>query len=203
MLPRLIAKLERGRGKGGPRPVRAVHRLDRETSGLMVFARTAKAQKHLEHQFRRHTVQRRYLAIVEGGDPGRVLDREPAGAQTAAMVGAAAPRCRRWANGPSPTFGPWNGWAITRWWNVAWKRVGRTKSASTWPRAAIRFAAIRCIGLRCSGQPRATAAATAAGALRGGIRLHPPGQRATSCTSRCRCRAIWPNSWRSCGRWPS
>ena len=64
MLPRLIAKLERGRGKGGPRPVRAVHRLDRETSGLMVFARTAKAQKHLEHQFRRHTVQRRYLAIV-------------------------------------------------------------------------------------------------------------------------------------------
>jgi 23S rRNA pseudouridine1911/1915/1917 synthase len=66
MLPRVIAKMERGRGKGRLRPVRAVHRLDRETSGLMVFARTAKAQKHLEHQFRRHTVERRYLAVVEG-----------------------------------------------------------------------------------------------------------------------------------------
>ncbi len=69
ILPRLIAKMDRGRGKGGPRPVRAVHRLDRETSGLMVFARTAKAQQHLEHQFRRHTVERRYLAIVEGEIP--------------------------------------------------------------------------------------------------------------------------------------
>jgi 23S rRNA pseudouridine1911/1915/1917 synthase len=66
MLPRVVAKLERGNGKMAPRPVRPVHRLDRETSGLMVFARTAKAQKHLEHQFRLHTVQRRYLAIVEG-----------------------------------------------------------------------------------------------------------------------------------------
>jgi 23S rRNA pseudouridine1911/1915/1917 synthase len=66
MLPRLIAKMERGRGKNALRPVKPVHRLDRETSGLMVFARTAKAQKHLEHQFRRHTVERRYLAVVEG-----------------------------------------------------------------------------------------------------------------------------------------
>jgi 23S rRNA pseudouridine1911/1915/1917 synthase len=83
-LPRVIAKVERGgkgegskggqrRGKGSeaggkttPRPVRPVHRLDRETSGLMVFARTAKAQQHLEHQFRLHTIERRYLAVVEG-----------------------------------------------------------------------------------------------------------------------------------------
>jgi 23S rRNA pseudouridine1911/1915/1917 synthase len=82
LLPRLIAKLERGGwekakggrggkqgergGTGSMRPVRAVHRLDRETSGLMVFARTAKAQQHLEHQFRLHTIERRYLAVVEG-----------------------------------------------------------------------------------------------------------------------------------------
>jgi 23S rRNA pseudouridine1911/1915/1917 synthase len=62
LLPRLIAKVE----KGGVRRVRPVHRLDRETSGLLVFARTAQAQKHLEQQFRAHTVKRRYLAIVCG-----------------------------------------------------------------------------------------------------------------------------------------
>lgn len=47
-------------------PVIAVHRLDRETSGLVVFARSAKAAKHLDAQFRAHTTERAYLAIVRG-----------------------------------------------------------------------------------------------------------------------------------------
>ncbi len=67
MLSRVVAKLDRRRqGRGVPVPVRAVHRLDRETSGLMVFALTAKAERHLAEQFRAHTTHRRYLAIVEG-----------------------------------------------------------------------------------------------------------------------------------------
>jgi len=66
LLPRVIAKVERRGGKSGLRPLRPVHRLDRDTSGLMVFARTAKAQEHLEQQFRQHTICRRYLAVVEG-----------------------------------------------------------------------------------------------------------------------------------------
>jgi 23S rRNA pseudouridine1911/1915/1917 synthase len=49
----------------------AVHRLDRDTSGLMVFARTPEARDHLIHQFRKHSTHRRYLAIV----PGRVEAR--------------------------------------------------------------------------------------------------------------------------------
>lgn len=73
-LPRLIAKMERGkRGKGEKSEkgkknlkIRPVHRLDRDTSGLLVFARTAEAQKHLEQQFRVHSIQRRYLAVVRG-----------------------------------------------------------------------------------------------------------------------------------------
>ena len=48
------------------RRVRPVHRLDRETSGLMVFARTAAAEKHLGQQFRAHSIQRRYVAVVQG-----------------------------------------------------------------------------------------------------------------------------------------
>ena len=66
LLPRLIAKVEGRRGPKAMRPVRAVHRLDRETSGLMVFARTSAAKKGLDQQFRKHTIQRRYLAIAQG-----------------------------------------------------------------------------------------------------------------------------------------
>lgn len=48
------------------RRIRAVHRIDKETSGLVVFARTSAAEKHLTEQFRAHSVERRYLAIVRG-----------------------------------------------------------------------------------------------------------------------------------------
>jgi 23S rRNA pseudouridine1911/1915/1917 synthase len=43
-----------------------VQRLDKGTSGLVVFARTASAESGLGKQFRDHTVLRRYLAIVPG-----------------------------------------------------------------------------------------------------------------------------------------
>jgi 23S rRNA pseudouridine1911/1915/1917 synthase len=43
-----------------------VHRLDRDTSGLVVFARTPAAEKHLGQQFRTHAIERTYLAIVRG-----------------------------------------------------------------------------------------------------------------------------------------
>ena len=43
-----------------------VHRLDKETSGVIVFTRTWLAKKSLTQQFRDHTVHRRYLAIAHG-----------------------------------------------------------------------------------------------------------------------------------------
>lgn len=53
--------------------VRAVHRLDNETTGLVVFARTVEAEKGLSKQFRDHSVERRYLALVRGrARPGRI-----------------------------------------------------------------------------------------------------------------------------------
>jgi 23S rRNA pseudouridine1911/1915/1917 synthase len=48
------------------KPVIPVHRIDNETSGLLVFARTPEAAKHLGRQFRNHTIERTYLAIVRG-----------------------------------------------------------------------------------------------------------------------------------------
>jgi 23S rRNA pseudouridine1911/1915/1917 synthase len=51
--------------KGKPY-VRAVHRLDNETSGLIVFARTPPAESSLGRQFRAHSTERLYVALVRG-----------------------------------------------------------------------------------------------------------------------------------------
>src|SRR5262249_53623591 len=61
LLPDLLASANHGR-----RQVRAVHRLDKETSGLVVFARTVAAEGNLGKQFRAHSTERLYLAVVRG-----------------------------------------------------------------------------------------------------------------------------------------
>jgi 23S rRNA pseudouridine1911/1915/1917 synthase len=55
-----------GKHHAPPVKVRPVHRLDRDTSGLMVFARTPLAETQLIRQFKKHTVERAYIAIVHG-----------------------------------------------------------------------------------------------------------------------------------------
>lgn len=44
-----------------------VHRLDKDTSGIMVIAKTNEAHLHLQKQFSAHTVYRKYEAVVFGG----------------------------------------------------------------------------------------------------------------------------------------
>ncbi len=44
----------------------AVHRIDQGTSGLVVFARNKIAAQHLTRQFKAHSVERKYLALVRG-----------------------------------------------------------------------------------------------------------------------------------------
>lgn len=46
--------------------IEVVHRIDKETSGLLVFARNREAARSLANQFRFHTVHRRYLALAHG-----------------------------------------------------------------------------------------------------------------------------------------
>lgn len=43
-----------------------VHRLDRQTAGVIVFARTSKAAGRLSDQFRKHAAEKIYWAVVEG-----------------------------------------------------------------------------------------------------------------------------------------
>jgi 23S rRNA pseudouridine1911/1915/1917 synthase len=46
--------------------IHVVHRLDRETSGVLVFAKNFHAREQLKEQFAAHTVDRVYIAIIEG-----------------------------------------------------------------------------------------------------------------------------------------
>ncbi len=43
-----------------------IHRLDKETSGIMVFAKNETTQQNLSQQFQERTVEKKYLALVEG-----------------------------------------------------------------------------------------------------------------------------------------
>ncbi len=57
--------VEHLRSQGKRKPL-VVHRIDRDTSGLVVFAKTAAAQQHIREQFKRHVVERVYRAVVYG-----------------------------------------------------------------------------------------------------------------------------------------
>jgi 23S rRNA pseudouridine1911/1915/1917 synthase len=70
-------------GPGAPDRPGIVHRLDRDTSGAMLVARTAAALEGLARQFRERTVEKRYLAVVRGrlaaasGTIDRAIGRHP------------------------------------------------------------------------------------------------------------------------------
>ncbi len=53
-------------GIGGARRPGIVHRIDKDTTGLLVVAKSDRAHHGLAAQFEKHTVNRRYLALVHG-----------------------------------------------------------------------------------------------------------------------------------------
>jgi 23S rRNA pseudouridine1911/1915/1917 synthase len=52
-------------GTTDPR-LRVVHRLDKDTSGVLLFAKNSPAQRHISHQFQNNRVEKEYLALVAG-----------------------------------------------------------------------------------------------------------------------------------------
>ncbi|MDE1184157.1 RluA family pseudouridine synthase [Paraburkholderia sp.] len=77
-----------------------VHRLDKETSGLMVVARTLEAQTDLTRQLAARTVKRRYLALVWGNMPetGTIdapIGRDPRDRTRMAVVTSASGKAAR------------------------------------------------------------------------------------------------------------
>ena len=63
----------RGRAAGGREPWRPgiVHRLDRDTSGLLIVAKNDRAHRALQDMLRRREIEREYLALVEGRPSSR------------------------------------------------------------------------------------------------------------------------------------
>ncbi len=95
----------------------AVHRLDRDTSGLLVLARTALARRTLGGAFERREVKKSYLAVVVG--------RPPVPAGTIHLPLGADP-----ASAPRQRVDPIHGRVATsRWWTIA----------SGWPTAEQTF----------------------------------------------------------------
>lgn len=90
VLARVGAAVERM--AGSHRRVLVVHRLDRETSGVMIFALNHQAAEHLHAQLKVHQMERRYLALA-GGDLV-----EPASVDRS--IGRPRPGARRAALGP-------------------------------------------------------------------------------------------------------
>jgi 23S rRNA pseudouridine1911/1915/1917 synthase len=64
--PSVEEELEAHFGSSRKRRPLVVHRIDRDTSGLVVFAKRADAQARLKDQFRRREPERTYLAVVHG-----------------------------------------------------------------------------------------------------------------------------------------
>ncbi len=57
-------------------PLYVVHRIDKDTSGLVCFAKTKLAERGLHHVFQRHLAEREYLAVAHGRPrPGRIESR--------------------------------------------------------------------------------------------------------------------------------
>jgi 23S rRNA pseudouridine1911/1915/1917 synthase len=88
----------------GGAPVHVVHRIDLETSGLLVLAKTDDANRALSDRFRAHDLGREYLAVVAGAFPEdlRIVDRPVGGKRAVTHIaveerlgaGATLLRCR-------------------------------------------------------------------------------------------------------------
>jgi 23S rRNA pseudouridine1911/1915/1917 synthase len=97
-LAQLLAPLLAG-GEGAADADRKgiVHRLDRDTSGLLVLARTGEAHRRLQAALAQRLIEREYLALVEGRPPARTgtieapIGRDPR-VRTRMAVGGASPR---------------------------------------------------------------------------------------------------------------
>ena len=97
MLAPLLAVGEGGETGWDPERPGIVHRLDRDTSGLMVVARSEEAHRRLQSALSAREIEREYLALVEGRPPARTgtieapIGRDPR-VRTRMAVGGSAPR---------------------------------------------------------------------------------------------------------------
>ena len=133
-----LAQALAGRIAGGDDPRRAgiVHRLDRDTSGLLVVARTEAAHAALKEMLRRREVTREYLALVEGRPAARAGTIDAPIGPRPARAHADLDRHRRAARGDHALRGRAGASRASRSCACGWRPAARTRSAPTcWPSA--------------------------------------------------------------------
>ena len=180
------------KGARPPRRPFIVHRLDRETSGLLVVAKTPEAQARLQGQFAAGNAERRYAAIVEGvvtRDEGMLRD---------VLIEERSLRVRPADPSRPPPKGRRARIAIT-WYRVTRAarrrdapgdpprhRAGATRSASRWRSSATRSSAT-------PGTARAgTRSAASASTRRASASAIPtPGRPSSSTARRRRSSRAW------------
>lgn len=95
LVHRLLARYPEIDGVGGPGRPGIVHRLDKDTSGVLVVARTAGAYRSLQKAFAGREVDKRYLAVVHGtpspeaGEIDAAIGRHPEHRRQMAVLPAA------------------------------------------------------------------------------------------------------------------
>ena len=98
----LLAKLDSLSGIGGEIRPGIVHRIDKDTSGLLLVAKNDFSHASLSEQIKEHSVQRAYMAIVQGGfrqDSGSVevpIGRHPVDRKKMAIVEGGRDACTHW-----------------------------------------------------------------------------------------------------------
>ena len=106
---RLLARYPEMAGVGGPGRPGIVHRLDKDTTGVLVAARTPAAYQRLAADFAARRVDKTYLAIVHGvpraasGEIAAAIGRHPTRRQQMAVRPGGRPARTRWrraASGP-------------------------------------------------------------------------------------------------------
>jgi tRNA pseudouridine32 synthase/23S rRNA pseudouridine746 synthase len=97
-------------------PLRVVHRLDRDTSGVILFARDLETQRQLSRQFEERSVEKRYVGVVAGvvaADEG-VID---------------LPLAKDWDHPPRHKVDHDHGRPATTLWRVLARESDRTRLA--------------------------------------------------------------------------
>ena len=151
-------------GIGGERRPGIVHRLDKDTSGVMVVAKTQLANAALTAAFAARDLDRAYLALVGAcrdplaGEIEGAIGRDPRDRKRMAVVDP-----RRQAGADPLPHAAHAGRPRRACWNAGWPPGGRIRSACTSPAAATRWSAIRSICAACRPPPRRCPSRSAAG----------------------------------------
>ena len=129
-------------GIGGELRPGIVHRIDRDTSGLIIAAKNDFAHQALSAQLQDHSLRRTYEAVVMGNL------REDSGTVDA-PIGRCPRTGRRWRWSPgaarlSPTGRCWSGFPAIPMSAAGWRQAVPTRSGSTWPTSATPSRGTRC-----------------------------------------------------------